>query len=257
MQKLLTILLTGLLIISACSSNSAPVLPIMLPDTAQPNSEQISDASCENNLLPVTQGAAWVYSSTGGPNGDFIYSDTITETRPGGFTLTSNFPNQKVEQVWMCTSEGLVAYQLGGGTTASVSMQNMISGFKTLEVSGLSLPASITPGQTWNYKLTMEGSVATPEGTAQSPGIFELEMQELGVETVTTPAGTFNATRMQATFNAQISVDFQGSQVPYMVNGTSIIWYAPGVGYIKSIENIDFSGSTFTSTTELQTYSIP
>ena len=257
MQKLLPILLTGILIISACSSNSAPVLPVMLPNTAQANSEQASDGSCENNLLPVAKGAAWVYSSTGGPNGDFTYSDTITETRPGGFTLTSNFPNQKVEQAWICTPEGLVAYQLGGGTTASVSMQNMISGFKTLEVSGLSLPASIAPGQTWNYKLTMEGSVATPEGATQSPGTFDLEMQELGSETITVPAGTFNATRIQATFNAQISVDFQGSQVPYMVNGTSIVWYASGVGYVKSIENIDFSGSSFTSTTELQTYSIP
>ncbi len=257
MQKLLPILATGILIISACNSNSAPTLPTILPGTEQPINGLAAQGSCENELLPVVQGASWVYSSIGGPNGDFTYKDTISETHAGGFTLTSDFPNQSVNQTWVCTPDGLIAYQLGGGTTASVSMQNMISGFTTIEVNGLSLPALVTPGQTWNYNLTMEGSIETPGGAVQSPGTFKLDMQELGKESITVPAGTFEATRIQATFNAQISVDFQGSPVPYMVNGTSIVWYAPGVGYIKSIENIDFSGTTFTSTTELQTYSIP
>jgi hypothetical protein len=151
----------------------------------------------------------------------------------------------------------LIARQLGGGTTASVSMQNMISDFKTLEVNGLSLPKEITSGMQWTYVLSMEGSVAMPGENTQSPGVFNLTMQELGKESITVPAGTFEATKIQATFNAQIDVDFQGSPVPYTVNGSSIVWYAPGVGFIKSIENIDFSGTTFTSNTELQSYSIP
>jgi hypothetical protein len=82
-------------------------------------------------------------------------------------------------------------------------------------------------------------------------------MQEMGKETVTVPAGTFEAVKFQATSLVQITADFQGLQVPVTMNGTSLIWYAPGVGYIKSVENSDFSGTPFTSTTELQSYSLP
>ena len=198
-----------------------------------------------------------MYYSSGGPNGDFAYSDTISEVRLDGFTLISQFSSHALTQQWACVPEGLKAMQLGGGTTASISMQNMIANFKTLEVSGISLPKEITPGLQWQYNISMEGSIAMPGEQAQSPGAFSLTMQELGNETVTVPAGTFEAIKLQATFTAQIDADFQGSPVPYAINGSSIVWYARNVGYIKSIENIDFSGTTFTSTTELQTYSIP
>lgn len=255
MRNFFPIAAFGILLLNACNSktDSSPVFPAVLP----PASSQSGTGTCENEFLPAVQGATWTYTSVGGPNGDSSYTDTISETHQGGFTLTSQFPNLSFTQEWLCAPEGLIAHQLGGGTTASVSMQNMISGFKTIEVHGLSLPANISPGQTWDYKLIMEGSVSTPGGTTQSPGNFNLTMQELGTENVTVPAGTFDATRIQATFSAQISIDFQGSLVPYQINGTSLIWYARGVGYIKSIENIDFSGTTFTSTTELQTYNIP
>ena len=136
-------------------------------------------------------------------------------------------------------------------------MQNMIAGFKTRDISGLSLPRKIAPGMQWDYKLVMDGSVATPGESAQSPGTFNLTMQEMGSETIHVPAGVFETVKLQATFGAQINVDFQGSFFLYTVNGSSIHWYAPGVGLVKSIENIEFSGTPFTSTTELQSYSIP
>jgi hypothetical protein len=46
-------------------------------------------------------------------------------------------------------------------------------------------------------------------------------------------------------------------QVPISINASSMVWYAPGVGFIKSIENSDFGGTPYTSTTELQSYIIP
>lgn len=136
-------------------------------------------------------------------------------------------------------------------------MQNMISDFKTLEVTGLSLPRTITPGMQWRYGLSMQGSVAMPGEQTQSPGTFTLDMQEFGTESITIPVGTFEATKLRATFTANIDVDFQGSPIRYTINGTSILWYVSDVGFAKSIENIDFSGTSFTSTTELLSYNIP
>lgn len=250
--KMKQFLIAAMLLVSGCSNNtdSAAPLPVLItPDAI------LSD--CNNALFPIKMGASWMYFSSGGPNGDFTYTDTITEFQSSGFTLTSTFPTLTLTQKWVCTPEGLVAQQLGGGTIGSVSMQNMIADFTTLEVRGVSLPREITTGLQWEYQLSMNGSVAMPGEQSQSPGTFTLTMNELGSESVTVAAGTFEAVKIQAVFNAQINIDFQGSAVPYAINGSSILWYAPGVGYIKSIENIDFSGTPFTSTTELQTYNIP
>ena len=251
--------LTILVLITACSGNEHPDAP--LPTIVAPIGDTTTNAApskyCDNPLFPIKQNASWVYYSNGGPNGDFIYTDTITDILPDGFVLTSQFPTLTLTQNWICSPEGYIAQQLGGGTTASVSMQNMISDFQTLQVSGLSLPRTITPGMQWHYDLSMQGSVAMPGEQSQSPGIFSLVMQELGAESVTVRAGTFDATKLQAEFTANIDIDFQGSPIRYTINGTSILWYAPGIGFIKSIENIDFSGTSFTSTTELQSYNIP
>lgn len=249
--------LFALVILTACSGGaepSNPSLPTIIPSI---DSSSIVNEFCDNSLFPVIQGASWTYFSIGGPNGDFSYTDTITAILPDGFVLTSQFPTLSLTQNWVCSPDGYIAQQLGGGTSASVSMQNMISDFKTLEVTGLSLPRTITPGMQWHYGLSMQGSVAMPGEQTQSPGTFALDMQELGTESITIPVGTFEATKLQATFTANIDVDFQGSPIRYTINGTSVLWYAPGIGFVKSIENIDFSGTSFTSTTELQSYSIP
>lgn len=240
--------------LTACNTGETPTNP-MLPTVIAP-AESLPGGlppagSCENELLPVAQGAAWNYYSAGGPNGDFFYTDTITETTSTDFTLSSQFPTLTLTQKWLCTEDGLLALQLGGGTTASVSMQNMIADFKTKEVSGVNLPRTIPPGMQWDYTLVIE------DAAANSPGTFHITMQQMGSESITVPAGVFEAIKLQATFDAQINVEFQGSLFLYTVNGSSIHWYAPGVGLIKSIENIEFSGTPFTSTTELQSYSIP
>jgi hypothetical protein len=253
-------IITIAILITACSTGDAsanPILPtILTPAEGQPNGLPPA-GSCENSLLPVVQGASWNYYSAGGPNGDFFYTDTITESTSTGFTLSSQFPSLTLTQKWFCAQEGLLALQLGGGTTASVSMQNMIADFKTKEISGVSLPRAITPGMQWDYRLVIEEAAALASESAQSPGTFNLTMQEMGSETIHVPAGVFETVKLQATFDAQINIDFQGSFYLYTVNGSSIHWYTPGVGLVKSIENIEFSGTPFTSTTELQSYSIP
>lgn len=246
--------------IIACSTGDTSVnqaLPTVIAPAEGLPGNLPPTGSCENDLIPVKQGASWNYYSAGGPNGDFFYTDTITETTSTKFTLYSQFPTLTLTQNWLCTEDGLLALQLGGGTTASVSMQNMIADFQTKEVNGVSLPRTITPGMQWNYTLVIESPAANPGESAQSPGTFHLTMQEMGRESINVPAGVFEAVKLQATFEAQINVDFQGSFFLYTVNGSSIHWYAPGVGLVKSIENIEFSGTPFTSTTELQSYSIP
>ncbi len=217
-----------------------------------------ASGTCDNGLYPVKQGATWAYVSAGGPNGSFAYTDTISDVRADGFTLASQYADTRRAQEWRCLSDGLQALQIGGGSAAGISTQGIMADFNALKVTGVSLPREITQGAQWQYVLTMAGSMEMP-GVQQSPskGSYSVTMQALGKETITVPAGVFDAVKFQANSNVDIMTDFQGIQVPVKYNGVSLIWYAPGVGYIKSVENGDFSGAVFSITTELQSYTIP
>lgn len=86
--RIITALIT-LVILTACSSAaepSNPSLPTILPPT---DNSTVINEFCDNPLFPVKQGASWTYFSTGGPNDDFSYTDTITAILPDGFVLTS------------------------------------------------------------------------------------------------------------------------------------------------------------------------
>jgi hypothetical protein len=236
------------------------VLTFLIGATACTTSGVSSGPSgtCDNALYPVKQDATWTYASTGGPNGSFTYTDTITNVRADGFTLLSQFADVTRAQEWRCEADGLKALQIGGGSAAGISTQGITAAFTTLEVTGISLPREITPGMQWQYGLKMLGTLAMP-GDQQSPsnGTYSVNLQEMGQETITVPAGVFETVRFQANSNVDIMTDFQGVQVPVKYTGVTLIWYAPGVGYVKSVENGDFSGTVFSVTTELQSYRIP
>jgi hypothetical protein len=249
--------------IMACNLGSQPLSETQTTQPTTPNAFEpiipVAGVLCDNELQPVTQGATWTYKSTGSPSGDFTYTDIISEVREAGYTLTTEFTGLTRTQEWECLPEGLRALQLGGGgASASISTQEMTSQFKTVEVTGISLPKSITPGIQWQYSLTMQGITAMPgDQQAESKGTFTFAMQEIGTETITVPAGTFEAVKFQSTSTVEVTAEFQGMQVPIVMNGSSIVWYAPGVGYIKSVENSDFGGTPYIATTELQSYNIP
>lgn len=256
------IFLIGLLATSltACGTNSANSPEVVLPilQTSDPNLSPTTSELCDNALYPVKQGASWVYASTGGPSGSFNYINSITEARTDGFTLTSQFADATRAQEWACQPDGLKALQLGGGSAAGISIQGMTTSLTTSDVTGLSLPRAIDPGAQWQYSLALQGTVVMPDNPqAPANGVYSVTMQALGSETVTVPAGTFEAVKIQSTSTVDIISAFAGKETPIKFNGTTITWYAPGIGYVKSVENGDFGGTAFSATTELQSYSIP
>jgi len=238
------------------TGNTDVVLPIL--QTSDPNSSLTASETCNNALYPIPEGATWVYTSTGGPNGSFNYTNSITAVRADGFTLTSQFADHARTQEWACQSDGLKALQLGGGSAEGISIQDMATDLSTLETTGVNIPQAVTTGMQWQYSLKLQGTIVMP-GDPQAPanGVYSVTMQEMGSEAVTVPAGTFDAVKIQSNSTVDIISAFAGNEVPIKFNGTTITWYAPGVGYVKSIENGDFGGEAFSATTELQSYSIP
>ena len=255
-KGVITLLLLILATLSACTGSTTDGQQQTFPTLQSSNSAP--GVLCDNTFLPAKQGATWTYSSNGGPGGTFTYTDTITSTRTDGFTITSQFADLTRTQDWMCQTDGLKAMQLGGGTAAGISTLGMTAAFTTTEVTGLSLPKEITSGMLWNYSLKMDGTMAMPgDQQAQSNGVYSVAMQEMGRETITVPAGTFEAVKIQSNATIDINTNFEGIAVPIKFNGTTISWYVPGIGFVKSVENGDFGGTTFSATTELQSFNIP
>jgi hypothetical protein len=234
------------------------VLACNLGSPASSQHQPATSTLCNHELYPVRAGASWTYASSGSPDGNFTYTDTITNVRADGFTLNSQFDGLTRTQEWLCETGGLKALQLGGGPSAVITTQNAAAELTTPDVTGISLPAQIPIGTQWQYSLTMQGATAMPgDQHAKSTGVFTSTMQAIGIEAITVPAGSFEAVKIHVKSSMQVSAEFQGMQVPISINASSMVWYAPGVGFIKSIENSDFGGTPYTSTTELQSYIIP
>ena len=162
------ILTLCLFLLSACSFTSTD------SSSPQPTEEFIIEGLCDNTLFPVKQNATWTYSVIGNEN--FNYTETITQVTSAGFIVTSQVNDLTDTQNWSCETGGLKALQLN-------AVNYLTTQSATLEVTGVNLPKEMISGMQWLYSLKLEH------------GVYTVIIQEMGNESITTPAGTFNATK--------------------------------------------------------------
>lgn len=214
---------------------------------------------CANPYFPVVVGATRVYASSSPDFGDFGYTETVSDVRADGFTLTTQFDELTRTQEWSCGSDGLAALEYSGGNSAAITTTGLQGSFTTTEMSGVTLPPSITPGATWNQSFTVEGVLDMGEaGQATAIGSAAATLEAIGVESVTVPAGTFNAMRIEVHTTVDMQASIMGMNVPVALESTTISWYAEGVGLVKSEDSASIEGTeAISTTTELQSYTVP
>jgi hypothetical protein len=272
---ILSLFLT-IIFLTACSSPSTPS-----PTEPQPTQTQAPQATaaelateppatsesggmpvageglCANAYYPVREGATWSYKSTGGPAGEYSFTDTISSVREDGFTLSSQFGDLTRTQEWACKPEGLVALQLGGPSAATLSSENMQMNLEVKNVSGVTFPSEINPGDQWQHNLDFEGKMTIVNQEGAATGNAQSSFNAIGTESVTVPAGTFDALKIQIDTTLNISVSFQGVSVPVSFSGSYNYWFVQGVGWVKASGTGSVSGTSFSETIELQSYNIP
>ena len=212
---------------------------------------------CANAYYPVREGATWTYSSTGGPAGGYGFTDTITAIRDDGFTLTSQFGDLTRTQEWACKPEGLVALQLGGTSAATLNNDNMQVTLDVNNVSGVTFPSEITTGDTWQHALEFTGTMKVAGQEIEASGDAKSSFTALGNESVTVPAGTFDALKIHVDSTININGNFNGVSFPVTVTSPYDYWFVQGVGWVKASGTGDVSGQSFMETIELQSYNIP
>ncbi|HEY5729600.1 MAG TPA: hypothetical protein VIS72_06080 [Anaerolineales bacterium] len=208
---------------------------------------------CANTYYPVREGATWTYLDTSSLAEAVTFTDVISAVSEDGYTLTSQFDSLTRTQEWACTPEGLVALQLGGGLSTAGS--NLI--VETQSASGVTYPAEINAGDTWQYALDFTGTMVMAGETGEAVGSTQSNFTAIGVESVTIPAGTFDAMKVQVETTLDFIVTFQGSTVPINLTSSTTSWFVQNVGWVKSDSAGNFAGQSYTETIELQSYNIP
>lgn len=243
------------LMLIACAPTPPPTPGALPANTPLSNTTDL----CANPFFPVVQGASWTYASTGaeGLVQPYSFTDTVTAVRADGFTITSQFADLTRTLEWSCTPEGLVALQLGGGPAGGLSTGQMKLELSTSNVSGVTIPAAIAGGQSWTYALDFTGNMEITGQPASAEGTSTASFTAIGAEEVTVPAGTFQATKVQVDTVMNILATYQGLTVPVQFVATSLIWFAPGVGWVKVENSGDIQGTQVTETITLQSYSLP
>ncbi len=212
---------------------------------------------CANAFYPVRQGAAWNYKSTGSPAGDYGFTDTITSVRADGFSLSTQSGNLTFTQEWACKPEGLVALQFGGAPAALLSAQGVQLEVQASNVSGVTFPSQIKAGDQWQHSLDLQGNVTVANQSGSAKGNAQNNFTAVGMESVTVPAGTFEAMKIQVNPTINMTASYKGLSLPVKFTAAYTYWFAQGVGWVKASGTGNIAGTSFSETIELQSFNVP
>jgi hypothetical protein len=238
---IVAVLLPAALILSACNlpRNEMNSTPTFDKQTFQGNETPTPVPSlCDNLYFPNTFGDSWEYAGSTSATGDYSRTDTVTHSNADSFSVESNTSGMPYTVDYTCTAEGLVAtnpiQQYLGAILASLNTQVSIH---LISNSGISYPANINPGDSWQQTAEWEASA---QGFSMN-GRFVFDYTATGYETVTVSSGTFDALRVNSTIRIEVS-DFRIQYGTYEMT----TWMAPNVGIIKSegrsnVPNVEFS----------------
>jgi len=230
--------------------------------TVQPNASGGSQPSplpaaavgpCANPLMPVVAGASWTYKTTTSGLKDGSLTRSIKTVSDSGFTSQDNLGSLTSNGDWKCEAGNLIALQPNGGTTSTVSGANIQADMKTTAMDGITLPASVTTGTVWSQTFKLEGTITVHNKSIPTQDDVAQKCTAGPTESVSVPAGTFNAVRADCDLKMAITMTLGGAGTPSTIDTQVQMWYAPNVGLVKTVAQV--SGTT--STLELTSYNIP
>lgn len=218
-------------------------------DSAEPPAARTSQSACDHPYLPLRPGSSWTYSTTEGTSAWSVLSAGGAPDSAAA-TMSITIPEVVMTTHWDCTSQGIISYDFGN---LSVAGMGEVVSMDVTESSGVFLPAAslLVPGYSWSESYTLVLNV-TLEGTSVDMTSSSAETwTAAGIETVSVPAGTFEALRIDGTQNVSVS-GFMGMGGVDATNSMTF-WFAEGVGIVRYTS----SSEGYTGVGELTAYSIP
>jgi len=209
-------------------AEQATEVPADAPAAQEESAEGVALWRCDHPYFPIKEGVTWRYRSPIPDQPDAEMTISYRITGPDTVVSMQTMPDGVVvETEWLCTEEGLI--HRGFGMTG-MDMEGMA--FEITDISGISLPLpdEFQAGHTWQTVFHMSGEMSA-EGfamTLESETVMDNVLTAF--EEVTTPAGTFEAARVDTTATVHSKSD--AFEMP-AVSFSSTTWYVKDVGMVK------------------------
>jgi hypothetical protein len=223
--------------------------------TAAEEPQSAPAGACDNPLFPVKEGATWNYNMSDS-QGNHTFTRTILAVDAAGFSDQDVFSSGTVRtSQWECDHGNLISLNPGGGgSSAGISTGGETMEYTTTQLSGVTLPASVKEGDSWSQSISLEGNNTISGISTHETNDYTSTCTAGATESVSVPAGAFEALAVTCDFTMLITVEVGGaSPAPMQMNVVTTSWYAPGVGWVKSVS----SGEGMDTVIELTSYSIP
>lgn len=216
------------------------------------STDALPAGDCSNPFYPVVEGRTLRYTNNIPGFGVTEHTLTHSDVTDTSFTATTDLGEGNVlTQTWTCSGEGLLQpefSQLPTGDEVTLTIE-------FVESSGLTIPAAdqFQPGATWTTSYVANATLSdSGAGEMLMEQTTELTHTVIGPESITVPAGTFEAMRVETAGNVSAVTTVGGVSVPpteFPLNFVS--WYAEGVGLVRQ-EWTDLLGAgSAAATTEL------
>ncbi|MBI5933630.1 MAG: hypothetical protein HY867_07970 [Chloroflexi bacterium] len=220
--------------------------PASAPTVAASPTPQPTD--CFNAYYPVKAGATWTYQMSGTSADTFTHS--IVSASDKEFTDQDAFGSGTTRTgQWRCEGGNLISLTPGGGSAAVVAA-GVVFNFTVTENTGVTVPADMGVGSAWSQDIKFEGKQDVGGIQLDTKNEAATSCTAIGRESVTVPAGTFDALKVECISKITITV---AGMAPFVIEGPSTAWYAEGIGMVKTVG----SGGGYEATIELTTYQIP
>jgi hypothetical protein len=224
---------------------STPTQPVIevVPNTPEPTPTEapaVKNASdqCDNPYYPVVDGASWTYTN---PSiGQFTHTLNVSDDQIFIIQITSA-DDTVFNMEGQCTQDGVVIMNSGLSTTAQGA--DGTGTVTTTNQDGVTLPNDIQVGDDWSQTIAFTAA----GGNEGFSGTIETSYKAVGYESVSVPAGTFEALKIVQSTSMSI-----GGQ--HVMDTSSNLWYVQGIGNVKA-EQIINQGDP--SINELVSYTIP
>jgi hypothetical protein len=207
---------------------------------------------CNNGYYPVGSTIVRKYhvAYPKGMLSDREYTESFSDFSEDTFVVNTDFGNIKAHINWRCTPDGLLATQYNN--SIDLVKSGASAKVDTVDSNGVTFPPEDRwqAGEKWHAQYHVIETMNGPDGKVMGTGdgTVQQDGEIVGLESVTVPAGSFQAMKAVLKTELEITIKMKGMSMPMKVPFETTAWFAKDTGLVKSVTKMGRAGDT---TTEL------
>jgi hypothetical protein len=187
--------------------------------------------ACANDYFPVLAGATWNYRVRRGST-TARARQTLESVEATGFAVILRSALGGERDVWICTSKGLAEVSRTQLSTREAPLAGTVD-FHGAHSVGVTVPKNLYEGAAWSQTVTSHGDVERLGAHHPAIQTVTTSFRVVGSGAVVTPAGRFDALKIQVTSTTNRRTPSMGMNTTTVTR--SVEWVARDVGVVMSV----------------------